>query len=102
VERTDGNYREHIDILYMVTDQGWRLTGEERDGQLSIRASRHGRDEWITPQPLPGTRYDRFVEAIESDAPNPRDLPDVDEAAEDVRLIRAFDGKRFGRIERSG
>jgi predicted dehydrogenase len=101
VERKDGNYREHIDIFYMITDRGFRLTGEQRDGRLCLRASRDGQDEWIEPPPLPATRYDRFVEAIEKGVPNPRDLPDVDEAAEDVRLIRAFDTQRFGRLERS-
>ena len=35
--------------------------------------------------------------AIETGAPNPRDLPDVENAAEDVRLIRSFDGQAFGR-----
>jgi hypothetical protein len=37
------------------------------------------------------------VEAVEAGAPNPRDLPDVENAAEDVRLIRSFAGQPFGR-----
>jgi predicted dehydrogenase len=99
VHSTEGNYREHIDLLYLVTDQGWHITEESRDDQPFIRASRLGEDEWIEPQPLPATHYDRFAEAVESGAPNPRDLPDVENAAEDVRLLRSFEGQAFGRRE---
>ncbi len=97
VHSTEGNFREHIDLLYLVTDQGWHITEETRDDQPFVRVSRLGEDEWIEPEPLPGTHYDRFAEAVESGAPNPRDLPDVENAAEDVRLIRSFDGQAFGR-----
>jgi predicted dehydrogenase len=99
VHSTEGNFREHIDLLYLVTDQGWHITEESRDGQAYVRVSRLGEDEWIEPEPLPGTHYDRFADAVETGAPNPRDLPDVENAAEDVRLIRSFAGQAFGRRE---
>jgi predicted dehydrogenase len=101
VHSTEGNYREHIDLLYLVTDQGWHITEETKDGHALVRLSRLGQDEWIEPHPLPETHYDRFADAIESGAPNPRDLPDVENAAEDVRLIRSFGGQSFGRRELS-
>ncbi len=37
---TDGNDREHIDIFYLVTDQGWRITKEWGEGGAQIAASR--------------------------------------------------------------
>jgi predicted dehydrogenase len=99
VYSTEGNYREHVDLLYLVTDQGWHITEESQEGQAFVRVSRLGEDEWIEPKPLPATHYDRFAEAVEKGGPNPRDLPDVENAAEDVRLIRSFDGMTFGRRE---
>jgi predicted dehydrogenase len=101
VHSTEGNYREHIDLLYLVTDEGWHITEETKDDQALVRLSRLGQDEWIEPQPLPATHYDRLADAIESGAANPRDLPDVENAAEDVRLIRSFWGQSFGRRELS-
>ena len=98
---TEGNFREHIDLLYLVTDEGWHITEEAREGQSFVRVSRQGEDEWIEPEPFPATHYDRFAEAIESGAPNPRDMPDVENAAEDVRLIRSFGGQAFGRRDLS-
>ena len=101
VHSTEGNFREHIDVLSLVTDRGWHITEETRDGQAFVRVSRLGEDKWIEPGPLSGTHYDRFADAVESGEPNPRDLPDVESAAEDVRLIRSFAGQSFARRELS-
>ncbi|KPK63334.1 MAG: hypothetical protein AMK73_05235 [Planctomycetes bacterium SM23_32] len=88
VYSTEGNDREHVEVLYMVTDQGWRLTEEHRSGEQLIVASREGRERLFRPQALPATFYDRFAEAVETGGPLPRDVPDVRAAYEDVKLVR--------------
>ena len=84
VQSTEGNYREHIDLLYMVTDRGWRVTLE--GGQ--IVASRDGKKQSFTIEPIRGTVYDRFLWAVEVNAANPSDIPTVREAYEDICIIR--------------
>ena len=84
VTSTEGNYREHIDITYFVTDQGWRLT----HGSEGITASRRGEKKVFAVAPLAGTRYDRFIESLEKDADLPRDIAGLREAAHDIRIIR--------------
>lgn len=87
VRSTEGNDREHIDLFYLVTDRGWHITKEWRGGQTVIRVSREGRAETIPAEPLAGTPYDRFFEAVEASAPNPGDIPPLESAREDIRLI---------------
>jgi predicted dehydrogenase len=92
VYSTEGNDREHIEVLYMVTDQGWRLSEEDREGEHVIVASREGRERLFRPEALPASFYDRFAEAVQTGGPLPRDVADVRTAYEDVKLIR--DGER--------
>ncbi|TVR50437.1 MAG: gfo/Idh/MocA family oxidoreductase [Puniceicoccaceae bacterium] len=87
VHTTEGNDREHIDLFYLVTDQGWRLTKDYREGQVVLRASRHGVDEIIPCPPLPETIYDSFA-AVHRGGRWPRNLATLDEASNDIRLIR--------------
>jgi predicted dehydrogenase len=84
VQSTEGNYREHIDLLYLVTDKGWRVTLE--GGQ--IVASRDGKNQNFPVEPIRGTVYDRFLETVEAGKANPADIPTVREAFEDIRIIR--------------
>jgi predicted dehydrogenase len=88
VYSTEGNDREHVEVLYMITDQGWRLTEEERDEGHAIVASREGEERVFIPKPLPATFYDRFAEAVETGGPLPRDVTDMRMAYEDVKLLR--------------
>ncbi len=94
VYSTAGNDREHIDVCYMITDKGWRLTEEKRDGSLVIVASREGKEKLFPIVSLGGTAYDRFVDAIHADAPMPSDIPDVREAYEDIKLVRDAEKSR--------
>ncbi len=81
---TAGNDREHIDLLYMVTDQGWRLTVEGKE----VMASRQGEQKrWTITAPSESI-YDAFASAVAGGA-WPRDLPTLTEAAGDIALIRA-------------
>lgn len=84
---TVGNNREHIDIYYLVTDQGWRITEGQQDGKAGFFASREGKQEFVPVEPLPATTFDRFVGAIADGAQNPGDMPTVENAAEDIRLV---------------
>ena len=82
-----GNDREHIDIFYMVTDQGWRVTLEEENGEPVIVASRKGEKKTWTPKPMHQTPYDAFAESVRSNQPLPRTIVRVEDAVEDIRLL---------------
>ena len=83
----------------MITDRGWRLTEEDRDGTHVIVASREGEERVFVPQGPPATFYDRFAEAIETGGPLPRDVADVRTAYEDIKLLRDGDANRGARME---
>jgi predicted dehydrogenase len=87
VYSTDGNNREHIDIFYLVTDQGWRVTREKGE----IVASRGGvQKTWPVPG-LGASVFDRFAAAVRSGSPLPEDFVSVEMAAEDIRLLRSLE-----------
>ncbi|MFP4580981.1 MAG: Gfo/Idh/MocA family protein [Candidatus Sumerlaeia bacterium] len=88
VTSKEGNYREHIDINYMVTDQGWRLTTERVDGKACIVASKEGKQKQFPIEGLGKTPYDRFAEAVESGKDLPGDIPDIRQAYEDIKIFR--------------
>jgi predicted dehydrogenase len=94
VYSTEGNDREHIEVLYMITDQGWRLTEEDRDEGHAIVASREGEERVFPPRPMPATFYDRFAEAVASGGDLPRDVTDMRMAYEDVKLLRDAESKQ--------
>jgi predicted dehydrogenase len=83
----EGNDREHIDLFYLVTDQGWRITREWRDGRPVIVASRDGRQEVIPCPPIAQTPYDAFAAHVDG-APFPRVLASLSDATRDIALIR--------------
>lgn len=87
---TNGNNREHIDVCYFVTDKGWRLTKESKDGKPFIRASREGVDEWVEVKPPGASIYDSFTAAIDGGTPLPRTLASLADAARDIRIIRSL------------
>jgi len=84
----EGNDREHIDITYMITDKGWRLTDGDVDGVESIIASKDGQTKSWPVESINGSIYDRFAAFLAGNAPWPSDLPDVKEAAADIKLVR--------------
>jgi hypothetical protein len=92
---TAGNDREHIDIFYMVTDEGWRVTLEGDE----IVASRRGeKKSWPIP-PLPETHYDRFAKSVADNTQLPGDLVSIETAARDVKLLRALEKQPARRIQ---
>jgi predicted dehydrogenase len=93
----EGNDREHIDIFYMVTDQGWRVTeGRNKDNAPVIIASREGKTrEWPVKWPA-ATPFDAFAASIATGAPQPRNIPTIREAYEDIKLLKDAE-KHLGR-----
>lgn len=91
VHSKEGNDREHIDILYMVTDQGWRLTQNWSDDGLVITASRDGTTKAWPAEGLPQTPYDGMVEAIANDTELPQTVPSIREAYEDIKIVREIE-----------
>jgi predicted dehydrogenase len=89
----DMNDREHIDMFYMITDQGWRVVLEKHDGRPVIAAHR-GLDtkRWL-PAPIKRTQFDRFIDAIKSGSSLPGDLASIEMAADDIRLLRAAENQ---------
>ncbi len=94
----EGNDREHIDITYMVTDKGWRLTEEQREGKTIIVASKEGKRREYQVLPLPATPYDEFADCVEKNTPLSSDIPSVKEAFEDVKIYRDAERKAGRRI----
>ena len=88
VYSNEGNYREHIDIKYMVTDQGWRLTDGIVDGVNTISASKLGQKQTWAVERINPSLFDRFAMFLDGDAPWPSDLSTAREAAQDIRIIR--------------
>lgn len=88
VYNKEGNNREHIDICYMITDQGWRLTENREDGKVVISASKEGKTKKWDIEKLARTPYDAFVESIENNRPLPSDMPDIREAYEDIKILK--------------
>lgn len=89
VTSTAGNYREHIDQLFLVTDQGWML----RPAGGRLEATRHGE---IRSWPMHGpatSHYQRFVEHLRDQAPWPEELASVAESAADIRLLRRLESQ---------
>ena len=85
VDSREGNFREHIDVTYMVTDQGWRVTlGEDK-----VLASKDGEIREFPFVSLAGTIYDRYAQCITDGTDLPSDIASIREAYEDIAIIRA-------------
>lgn len=83
----EGNDREHIDLFYLVTDKGWRITKECEYGAPVIVASREGKSEKLPCPPMTVSTYDAFAAHIDG-APFPRTLASLAEATRDISLVR--------------
>ena len=96
VTSTEGNHREHIDIGYMISEKGWRLTHEE-DEQI-ITASRDGKSRTWNVETLPKNAYQQFTEALETGTPLPADIPTIQESYEDLKLLRLVEKQQGIRV----
>lgn len=92
---TEGNDREHIEQLFMVTDQGWHVGkgsnpcrapvgGDPTPGGWVLR--RLGETAFLPAQPSPNV-FDQFVAHLAGCEPWPPSLVSVREAAEDIALV---------------
>jgi len=94
VENTKGNNREHIDITYLITDKGWRLTEAWENGKFVVTASRDGKSRKFVAKPLKGTTFDRFAASVEKRSALPSDIPSIQEAFEDIQILSEGQKKR--------
>lgn len=88
VDSQAGNYREHVDIWYGITDQGWKLTEQQKDGTTVISATRDGKIETFPLTEITQTAFDALAAGIPDASGCYGTLASVDEAAEDIRIIR--------------
>lgn len=78
------NDRERIDINYVVTDKGWLVRFETRDGRPMIAATKDGEVRLYPVGAPPLTLYDRWAEDVEAGRPVETS---VGEAFDDLELV---------------
>lgn len=83
-----GNDREHIDICYMVSDQGWRITIETKNEKQYIAASKEGETKTWPVKNLEKTPYDAFAEAVAEEREFPRDIIALEDAYKDISILK--------------
>ncbi len=83
----NGNDREHIDIFYLVTDKGWRITKEWRNDGCLLIASRDGKKMEIKVTPSKKTIYDEFIQHIGGKV-FPERLVSLEDALADIVTVR--------------
>jgi len=88
VDSHAGNYREHVDIWYAVTDQGWKLTEQQKDGAPVISATKDGKIETIPFATITETAFDALAAGKPDATGSYGTLASVNEATEDIRIIR--------------
>ena len=88
VDDLSGNYREHVDIWYAITDQGWRISDQVIDGQPRLAFTREGKVETFPLDAISQTPYDALATGQPDAAGCYGHLASVAEALEDIRIIR--------------
>ncbi len=83
----EGNDREHIDLFYLITDKGYRITKEWSSSGRLIVVSREGKTEKLPCPPLGLTSYDAFCAHVGGGS-FPRILADLSSATRDIGLVR--------------
>lgn len=83
----EGNDREHIDLFYLVTDKGYRITKERGEGGPFIVVSREGKTEKIPCKRASATTYDTFAAHVNG-GEFPRVMATLTEATRDIALVR--------------
>lgn len=83
----EGNDREHIDLFYLVTDKGHRITKEWGESGPLIVVSREGKTEKLPCPPLARTSYDAFAAHV-AGGEFPRVFADLPSATRDIALVR--------------
>jgi predicted dehydrogenase len=85
---SDMNDREHINVFYMITDEGWRVVTEQHDGRLVIAAHRGMETRRWLPVAILRTPQDRLIDTIKQGGELPSDMASISMAADDIRLLR--------------
>lgn len=90
----EGNDREHLDHLWLITDQGWYIVPASKDGRQYLHARKRGEERWIPAVASPGTPYDCFAAHAAGEAPWPEELATAADACEDLLLVRGLQPER--------
>jgi len=85
---TSGNDREHIDLMYMVTDQAWYVTFEEIDGKMKIVAKKESDKKVFDIEAVDMTAYDAFATSVMNKTPLRSDIVSLEDAFEDIKLLK--------------
>ena len=72
-----GNDREHFGILQLITNEGWFVTEEEKNGKVVIKAVKENLVKTWEVTPLSMTKYDQFSINLQEDKPQPFDAKDA-------------------------
>jgi predicted dehydrogenase len=82
-----GNDREHIDLFYMVTDQGWYIRKDMKEGKEIIWASREGEIKTWPVKGLNFSPYDSFAISLIEGNSFRGDIISIEDAHEDIAII---------------
>jgi len=84
----DGNDREHIDQWFAVTDKGWMIKQSWQNDKPVIVMKKDQQEVKLQCPDLDISHYDLFADYAMGKSELPARLVTVEEAAEDIRLIR--------------
>ncbi len=90
----EGNDREHLDHLMLVTSEGWYCEPATREGRPYLRATRRGDERLFVAPAAVGTPYDCFAAHCAGEAAWPEELATIDDACEDLLLVRGLQPDR--------
>jgi len=90
-----GNDRVHYGIQQMITDKGWYITEEEKEGRSIIKAVKEKEVKMWDVKPLPLNKYDQFSVNLQEGNAQPFDARDalIDMEIMDV-AIRSLSHKK--------
>ncbi len=94
----EGNDREHLDVRYVISDQGWFLTVEKGDDGRVVQARKDGEKKTFPVKGSGNTEYDIFVGTLEAGGVQPFDVKD---AWKDSKILSEVMSKPNFRIELS-
>ena len=84
----EGNYREHIDINYMISDKGFRIFERNEGDTTFVVASKEGKEITWEVKPLENTMFDEFALSVINNTPMSADIVDHITAYEDIKILR--------------
>jgi len=78
------NEREHYGIEHYITDKGWYVQFQEKDGKEIVRAHKNDEVKEFEIKELKNTPYDQFIEDLET---GKKPEPSIEMAFEDIKFL---------------